>query len=83
MGKYVEHIEDENGDALCGKKDSIAIVINSFWCDVDPDDICRKCKIALAANIRTFILKDYSGFYCDLNSSPSCNSFGPFFKSKI
>jgi len=76
-----EHIEDESGDTLCGKPDSTAIIINSFWCDVDPDLVCKKCKIALAKNIREMILNDFSGFRSDLESNVSCNSFEPWFKS--
>lgn len=63
--RWIEHIDNGDGTPVCDKNKSNRDVVNDFFCDVDPDKICKECKRELAR----MLVNNFDEFRSALESS--------------
>jgi len=71
MAKWIEHIDNGDGTPVCDKGKSNRDVTNDFFCDVDPEVICKECIKELSR----LMVKDFCAFRCALESSEDFRIF--------
>jgi len=69
--KWIEHIDNGDGTPVCDKGKSNRDVVNDFFCDVDPEVICKECIKEISRLARA----DFQSFRAALESSSDFRIF--------